>query len=314
MSEELVGVWTDVGDAHKEPPRFIIEGVLPSGIVFLSGPPKAKKTTLELMLALLVAGYNNLKSLPAEMQEVLQTGRVMVMSAEHSAGELRYMIEDGMGVRVKNDKSILIAEDPWLWRLDDEDGMQRLLGWLQDLKPLLFIIDPLVNFHEVDENSSGEMVRLLRPIRKWAKDNDSCFMVVHHVPKKKSDDKTTYKAGEMRGTGALLGMADGVLTLTGVSDDMTHIEAVYKRGRAWQRTVRLGVWGDEMVEGESKPVVSGVGEALLPFIRRGTTNYEQLAKALKVSKQKVVAAVGELTAAGYIKQVGKKLVVVENKS
>jgi RecA-family ATPase len=297
MQEELVGVWSDLGDAIQEPPRYLIEGVLPSGIVFVGGPPKSRKTTLEMALALLVAGYKNVNTLPPELSKVVATGRVMILSAEHSAGELRYMTETGMGVTILNDKSILIADDAWKWRLDDPDALEVLLGWLDALKPKLFIIDPLIDFHSLDEKESGEMNRLLRPIQKWAKNNDSCFMVVHHTAKKKPDDKSMYKPGDMRGASGLFGIADGVIMLTPMDDDVIHMEGTLKRGAPWQKAVRLGVWGKEQTE--VKPT-NTFNEEVLAAVKAGSKNYEVLAKKLKVSKSKIAAAIKQLRDEGML--------------
>ena len=308
MHDEIAGVFSDLGDAVREPPRFVIEGVLPCGIVFVSGPPKSKKTTLEMAFAVLVAGYKNIKVLPEDMQNVVETGRVLILTAEHTAGELRFMVEDGMGIKVLNDKSILIADDPWKFRLDDPSAEATLIGWLDMLKPKVFIIDPLVDFHSVDEKESGEMNRLLRPYQRWAKENDACFMVIHHVSKKKSDDKTAYKANEMRGTGALFGIADGVLMLTPMADDIIHIEATLKRGAPWTRAIKLGVWGADAEEAKPEPVET-LEDRVFSMLKEGSRNYEVIAKSLRVAKSKVVLSVRRLHESKRIKVVGKNIYI-----
>lgn len=304
--EDITGVWTDLGDAVREPPRYIIEGVLPSGIVFIAGPPKSQKTTLEMALTLLVAGYKNVKVLPPDMSKVVEPGRVVIMSAEHTAGELRDIVESGMGMKVLNDKSVIIADDPWTFRLDDPDSLEVLMGWLEYWKPKVFVIDPLVDFHSLEEKDAGSMNRVLRPIQKWAKTNGSCFIVIHHTTKKKADDKSTYKAGEIRGTGALFGIADGVIMLTPQEDGVVVMEATLKRGAGWKRAVRLGVWGRET---ESASVASPTSDLVFEELKAGARNYETIAKKLKVSKAKVVSAVKELKDSGRVRVVNNKLVV-----
>ena len=295
--EDIAGVWTDLGDAVKEPPRWLIEGVLPSGIVFVAGPPKSRKTTLEMALSLLVAGYENVTVLPEEMRSVVQTGRVLILSAEHTAGELRFMTEDGMGIPIRDDKGIMVADDPWSFRLDDPDALTVLLNWLDVLEPKLFILDPLRDFHSLEEKDDGGMNRMLRPIQKWAKAHDACFMVVHHTAKKKQDDNTHYKATEMRGTGALFGIADGVIMLTPMDGGVIHMDATLKRGAPWQKTVRLGVWTESK---QAETALSPLAEQVLNALRDGARNYEVIAKSIRVAKGQVVKAVAELKAANRV--------------
>lgn len=304
--DDIVGVWSDLGDAVREPPRFLIEGVLPCGIVFVAGPPKSKKTTLEMALALLVAGYKNVQVLPPEMSNATETGRVLILSAEHTGGELRDMVESGMGVPVLNDKSILIADDPWRWRLDDPDALSVLLAWLDDLKPRLFVLDPLVDFHSLEEKDNGEMNRLLRPIQRWAKQNDACFMVIHHTSKKKSDDKTTYKASEMRGGGSLFGIADGVIMLTPQDEDIIVMEGTLKRGAPFKRAVKMGVWGAKPSAEEAS---ASLTELVFNAIKDGAQNYDVIAKGLKVSKTKVVLAVKQLKEDRRLRHDGRRFIV-----
>ena len=79
------------------------------------------------------------------------------------------MAEAGMLAPVTNDFSLLISDDPFNFRLDDEDGLKRMMGWLEALKPRLVFLDPLRDFHSVEEKDSGPMNRLLRPLQQWAK-------------------------------------------------------------------------------------------------------------------------------------------------
>lgn len=245
MNEELPleGTFTDLAEADMSPPVWVIKGVLPTGITFLGGPPKTMKSTIEMAFSLAVAGVRA-EVLPDELTELGgRSGRVMGLSAEASAGELRHMVEVGFGVVLPHDRSIVIADDPWSFRLDDPDALATLLGWLNARKPKLFWLDPLRDFHSLEENDSGGMNRLLRPLQKWAKENHSAFLVVHHTRKKSGEDKGDYHATEMRGTTALFGIADGVIMITPRPGGKLHLRGTYKRGPEWERTVTLKAWG-----------------------------------------------------------------------
>lgn len=236
------GIFTDLAEADISPPKWVIQDILPTGIMFLAGPPKTLKSTLEMAFSLTVAGIAH-DVLPPEFTTATLTGPVMGLSAEATAGELRHMVEDGMKVKLPNDGRIIIADDPWSFRLDDPEGLEQILYWLDERKPRLFWLDPLRDLHHLDERDSGEMNRVLRPIQKWAKRHDSCFLVVHHMRKKANDDRTDYTATDMRGTTALFGLADGVIVITPRPGGKLHMTGTYKRGQGWEKTIALKMWG-----------------------------------------------------------------------
>jgi hypothetical protein len=308
MDEEVIalkeadGTFIDVGASVKVPPRFVIEDVLPTGIVFIGGPPKSLKSTFLYLLAVLVTGRTH-KSLPEEMMKVSMQGRVLGLSAEASAGEIRYALENGAGVAMAADGSFLVAETPWDWRLDDPDALERLIGWLDALKPRVFFVDPLRDFHTLEEKDDGNMNRLLRPIQKWAKTNDAAFCVVHHASKKPKGDNTNYNPNDMRGTSALFGIADGVLMLTPKTKNVIHVHATIKRGEPWERSIQLGIWGKAADTTLSKNAVR-----LLKHLKQTdeAVPMGQLAKLLAMSKSTLVLAARELEQQGLIYKEGRQ--------
>lgn len=301
--QEALEAFVDVGASTKVPPVFLIKNVLPTGIVFFAGPPKCSKSTLLYLLAALVTGEKH-RALPDDMMEVILRGRVVGLSAEASAGEIRFALEDGAGLRLQPDGSFLVAETPWSWRLDDPDALTQLLAWLDALKPRLFFLDPLRDFHSLQEKEDGEMNRLLRPIQQWAKNNDACAVVVHHAGKKPKGDNSNYDPSEMRGTSALFGIADGVLMLTPKGGGVIHIKAVIKRGESWERSVKLGVWGRT-----TNVSVSQTAQALLKHLQEAGSDrmtFDELARLLRVSKTSLVMAARELESVGLAVKEGRR--------
>lgn len=259
--------------------------------MFLSGPPKTMKTTVSLALALTVSGQKH-QVLPDDLQEMDgEPGRVMILNAEHEPGELRQMMEDGFGVELPDDDSLLAAEDPWAWRLDDPHGVRQLLEWLDTEKPSLFILDPLRDFHNLDEKDSGHMNRVLRPVQRWAKHNDSTLLVVHHTRKPEGKDADrNLSAQDLRGTSAMFGLADGTITLTPKGRAGVHFSVVLKRGEPWERTIKLGTWGDRANER-----IDAKTQAVFDAIRaEPEASYDSLCKTCSASKSTVVAAVNAL--------------------
>ncbi len=287
--EPIDGIFTDIGEAEIIPPKWVITDLLPTGLVFVGAPPKAGKSTLEMAMTLLVSGLP-CKALPDSLSQVPQHGSVLGFSYEATAGELRHMCKVGLLCDPPNDRRILIADDPWLFRLDDADGPTKLLFWLNERRPKLCFLDPLRDFHNLEEKDSGGMNRILRPIQKWAKENDSCMLVVHHT--KKKDGEESYNANDLRGTGAIFGIADGVLMLTKKTAGLVTINATFKRAASWERTIKIASY-EYATEGGSERL-GDVEEQVALLLRGGASGSEAIAKQLKITKQRVEQAIAAL--------------------
>lgn len=308
--EPVDGFFVDLFEAEMVPPRWLIQDLLPIGLVFLIAPPKAMKSTITMAMALNVAGFK-CNALPPFLSMATEHGRVVAFSSEADAGELRHMVEEGMKAKGKPDKSILIAEDSGMYRLDDEDGLEKMLFWLNELKPKLVILDPLAEFHAVEEKDAGGMVRLFRPIRRWVKDNNATFLVVHHTRKPLDSSNHTYSALDMRGTSALFGMADGVIALTPKGEPKVGISAVFKRGHAWDRTISVAAYGHVNVAASEE--LRELDKEVLKLFRAGAKTLDQISEQLHVAKKTVVECAARLERNGYLKKDGRKFVPTARK-
>lgn len=310
MNSEAAAYFTSLAHAVKVPPSWVLDNLLPEGLTFLAAPPKAYKSTLEMGMALLVAGYD-CKILPDDLGKLPKGqhfGRVVGLSFEASAGELRHMVEEGLGVqKLKDDDSILICDDPWDFRIDDVDGSAKLIYWLDELKPRMVFLDPLRDLHSLDEADSGQMNRVLRPLQKWAKDNHAAVLVVHHT-RKPGEGGGTNKANDMRGSSALFGLADAVIMMTPRDSMQVVIDATFKRAASWQKVLTLGAYGVEQSgledEGETERRVLAM---LKEDMRLG-----DIAKRLKVGKEQIVSVCSLLAKRGKVKKLDGKWSVVFN--
>lgn len=312
MSDEPVelvdGIFTDIGNAVLKPPTWVIRDLLPVGLTFIGAPPKCGKSTLSMAIAALVAGYKCFV-LPPFLSEVDHGGPVLAFSYEATAGELRHMLEEGLKVSITNNGGILIADDPWKFRLDDEGGMEKMLFWLRERNPRLVILDPLRDFHQLEEKDSGGMNRLLRPLRQWAVENDSAVMVVHHTKKKDEQNSGAYTAADLRGTSALFGIADAVLMLTPRPEGWAQFEATFKRAAPWQRTIRMAAYDYASLPASER--TTKVDEAVLKiFHQEGTAKMEDVARRVQVGKAAIVESCQRLERNGHLKKQGKKYVAV----
>lgn len=290
--EPIDGILTDLGDAQVVPPKWIIKDLLPSGLVFLGAPPKAGKSTIEMAMSLLVAGLP-CRAFPPQLSEVPNPGTVLGFSYEATAGELRHMCKEGLLIDPPNNRSILIADNPWMFRLDEENGLAKLLYWLAELKPRLCFLDPLRDFHNLEEKDSGGMNRILRPIQRWAKDNDACMLVVHHTKKK---DEGDYNANDLRGTGAIFGIADGVLMITKKSNGLVNFNATFKRAQGWDRTIKIAAY--EHAQDESVEKLGDIEENVLKLLNAGASGPQTIGKQLGIGKARAEVAIATLIRVG----------------
>lgn len=270
QEEPLHGHWTPLSQCSRIEVEWLIKNQLPIGTHFLVGPPKkARKSTAALAQALMVSG-KSINAFPSHMREVERTGRVAILSPEAEGGILRQAAEDGLGIELDPyDESIVVADDPWEFRLDSERGRRNFMGWMRDLKPVLAVIDPLNRLHSANENDASEMMMILGPLGMLAHELRMCLLIIHHITKPPKDAKPDANLSpyDMRGTGALYGMADGVTTITPKKERFLHFDSVFKRAEDYSRTIRLGIWGEEAKEWMSdldkevyKRVKDGLGE------------------------------------------------------
>jgi hypothetical protein len=268
----------------------------------VAGPPKAYKSAVELAAVLTVCGVPN-GVLPADLALCKEPGRVLMLSGEATPGVLRHTAQVGFGVDVPNDMRFLSMHDPWRWRLDQREDVTELLNWAVELDARLICIDPLRNFHSVDENDSGGMIRMLQPLQQWAMKHKRAVLIVHHSKKlgeSKDGSKRMANADDMRGTSALFGLADAVLTVTPMNGKgLIHVQAILKRGEQWERTIQLGIWGqtsNETIDSETKMVFGLVATGLAPAA---------IAAAMKLKPAQVQAALTQLKRLGALDQTGK---------
>lgn len=303
-------VWTDVGEAEYEEPEWVVENILPVGITFIAGPPKSYKSTVELALLLTACGVEN-TVMPPDLSQCREPGRVMMLSMEAQPGALRHTAKHGFNTDIPSDMRFLCMSDPWRFRLDQKQDVQELLGWMTELDAKVLAIDPLRNCHSLDENDSGGMVMMLQPVQQWAVKNRKSVVIVHHSKKlgeERDGGKRMANANDMRGSSALFGLADAVLTITGKGKGLVHIDAIMKRGEAWQRTIQLSIWGMSGVESVTEDVA-----AVFNLVTLELTQAEIAAK-LQISKTKVsecvttLKRIGALTGSGTVSSNGPTIV------
>lgn len=303
----IEGYFQDLATAQTKPPFWIIEGLIPKGITFIAGPPKSGKSTLTMAIAALLAGWE-CSVMPKFMSKVVTPGNVLWLSAEADAGEILHTMKEELDIQgITADESIIIADDPWMFRLDDPGSWAQLHEWLEERKPRLTIIDPLAEFHELEEKDAGEMVRLLRPIRKWAVDNDRSVVFVHHTGKKAQDQRgSNYSVEDVRGSSAIFGKADGLILLTPKGkkeEQQAHIQTVFKRGKSWDKVVMFSAYEQK----KRKPgiaVPADMAKKVVTLMSLGARTFDDLMQQANSGPAALRDTIAALEENGVITRVG----------
>jgi AAA domain len=169
-------------DKEQEEQHWLIEGLWArSAIGLIGGAPKCCKTWLGLDMAVSVA--TGTKALGHF--ETKAPGKALVFLAEDALPQVRSRIEALCRHRNKDigllDLYVITAP---VLRLDLAADQERLAQAVDQLRPRLLLLDPLVRLHRLDENSAAEISGLLGYIRDLQRRFDVAIVLVHHASKK----------------------------------------------------------------------------------------------------------------------------------
>jgi hypothetical protein len=146
----------------------------------LGGEPKCGKSFLALDIAVAVAaGCPCLRRFA-----VPKAGRVLIFPAEDALHIVRRRLDgicQAAGVSLSAlDIQVITASS---LRLDLEQDRQALAQTVDQIRPLLLILDPFVRLHRVDENVSQQVAPLLAFLRQLQREHHLAVLVVHHARK-----------------------------------------------------------------------------------------------------------------------------------
>ncbi len=290
-SNPIEEAFIDVAYAESKPPEWVVSDVLPVGLTILSGPPKkAFKSLQTILLASLCARWP-VRALPPWMRCV-RGGPSLLLSYEADAGVIKHIIEKDLQLETEPG-NLYIAHDPFKFQLDDPHTANQMLDYMDEKDPILVVMDPFRNMHSGDENDSGNVIGLLSPLVQWGHQHGASILMVHHVNKPaEGKDGSSFYA--MRGSSALPGLADGLITIENTKEDgEIIINATFKRGQSYRRTIHLGVpgygWGSvgyEVFDKDTKRV--------LETFNSGTKDKDAISVALKMNPGQVKQALIDL--------------------
>ena len=175
------------------------------GVGVIGGAPKCCKTWLGLDLAVSVAGGTPCLGRFA----VSEAGPVLFYGAEDPPAQLRDRIRAIAAARGQDiaalDLGLILSH---ALRLDTERDRERLTVTIEQHRPRLLILDPLVRLHRIDENSAGEMSALLGELRTLQRRYALAIVLVHHLRKNGGHDGQAFaQAARFGGDSKATGMS-----------------------------------------------------------------------------------------------------------
>src|SRR5271157_5630039 len=196
--------------------QWLVEGLWSDQAVgILGGEPKCCKSFLALDVAVSVAsGAACLRQFP-----VRRTGSVLLFPAEDSLAVVRQRLEGiAAAAQVPFDSlPVQVITAPTL-RLDAAADRARLLEAIQQLRPVLLILDPLIRLHRLDENDATQVAGLLSYLRELQRQFQLAVMLVHHARK---DSQGSRPGQALRGSSELHGWGDSNLYMRRRGDQLT---------------------------------------------------------------------------------------------
>ena len=195
---------------EQEPP-CIIEGLVPTGaVVLLAGKPKLGKSLLGLNAALCVsAGAKWLGEFTTS------PGPVIICALEDRPSLVRKRLRAMAGALGSGEVYVRCGG----LHLDRPEDVEALSNEITKLRPVLVVIDPLIELHRGDENDARAMADAISPLRDLARRHECAFLIVHHRRKSPGPVGDT-----VRGSSAIFGAVDGVIVVRELGEADSSLE------------------------------------------------------------------------------------------
>jgi hypothetical protein len=285
--------------------QWLIEGLWSDQAVgILGGEPKCCKSFLALDVAVSVAsGAACLRQFP-----VCRTGKVLLFPAEDSLAVVRQRLEgiaSAAGVSFSS-LPVEVITAPSL-RLDTAVDRQRLADTVQNLRPIVLILDPLIRLHRVDENDASQIAALLSYLRELQRQFQVSVMLVHHARK---DSHSSRPGQALRGSSELHGWGDSNLYVRRKGSQLTlsteHRAAPSQDHIPLQLTqagsaLALAVLPEQLASlPKAEPTPVERVRAALAQLQEPVFSVQQLRKLCAIRTETLCAALEELTQQGEL--------------
>ena len=183
------------------PEPIIKNGILlDETMLVLVGPPKSKKTFLAQNIALAIASGKSFANF-----EITKPKKVLYFLAEGGYYPNRDRLQKmGAYFSEKYMENFMLSLFSYM-PINHNDAYNTMYNFIKDSGAEVVVIDPLIRFHDVDENSASQLSDVFGRIRILINELKVSVILVHHT------GKVETRGG--RGSSALVGEYDSCITI-----------------------------------------------------------------------------------------------------
>lgn len=159
------------------PISWIVPDMLPPGLTFISGKPKAGKSWLALQLALSVSTGGKM------FNRDVEKGRVLYLALEDNERRLQdRMVKQEWPI---NSDVEFMLQDQFREQITalNTGGGKRLLKYIERKKYRVVIVDTFSRSIQGDQLDPAEMTEAVGPIQQYALSKDLALVIIDHMPK-----------------------------------------------------------------------------------------------------------------------------------
>lgn len=229
-------------DTAPPAPDWVVEGLEPGDVGALTAPGGQGKSMLCLNLAIAVASGNKLFGL----WDVSRAGDVVYLYAEDSSATMHRRFHAMNALEPRGYDNLVLSHLHFLnvrtrppqlairgsqgLVLEQKDVLAALDQALSAIDhPRLIIMDPLVKFHALEENSNGEMDQYLTLLGSIAHQAQCAVIFTHHITK----GRLSKNQESARGAGAIINEARWQAALSPLDDDELKLYGI-DTDEAWR--------------------------------------------------------------------------------
>jgi hypothetical protein len=218
-------------DAINLPKRDWVVGrdLIAGQLSMLVAPPGAGKSVYTILLAAAIATGRNLTGAP-----VHKTGRVWIYNNEDDLDELKrrlvatashYNIPMGhlasqIAINSGTIRRLIVAKTNAHGHVQRMPDVEGCIEQIKKHGVSVFIVDPMIETHECDENANNQMRVIAGVYREIAQRTGCAVLLVHHTAKPSQASSEGYAGNmyAMRGASSLIGVARVVQTIFSMSE------------------------------------------------------------------------------------------------
>lgn len=238
--------FTELYKHIRQPDTSIIsEKILKEGaLLVVGGAPKSYKSFVLLAIAVSLATGRNLfgayrsnHGRPVKVFNVDKPRRVLFFEQEIGEDDLEDRIAPLYESLAPHEQELFRQNffshslDGSL-RFDTADGMRELERIVKEVRPDVGIFDPLIEFHDQDENSPTAMATMLKNFTRLCRRTHFTPIISHHEGKDHGDSGRD-GGSRLRGASSLFGKGDTFINLRVVNKNAMRIQVEFtlRRGK-----------------------------------------------------------------------------------